>query len=218
MVSNSLSMPENVTPGFNKFSKNQFFVLNLETMTTADYLSGIKAGDPTVLRQLYQSMFPLVGKMVQEQGGTDEDARDVFQEATIVLFNKSKSPEFSIDFQFNTYFSAVCRNIWSNKRTKKSNSGVTINEEVTLLADGSDLELDFITMERQRVLDKAFLLLGADCQKLLRLFFEKVSMGEIAEKMGFASEGYARRRKFQCKDRLVELVKQQPQYQELTQV
>lgn len=42
-------------------------------------------------------------------------------------------------------------------------------------------------------------------------------MSEIATEMGFASEGYARRPKFQCKDYLVDLVKKQPGYLELIQ-
>jgi RNA polymerase sigma factor (sigma-70 family) len=152
------------------------------------------------------------------QGGSDEDARDIFQEATVVIYNKAQSPDFSITFQFNTYFTAVCRNLWLNLRNKKSTSNVTIEEDVKLLADTVNVELDYLTMERQQVFDAAFAQLGADCQQLLRLFFDKTPMSDIAHEMGFASEGYARRRKFQCKDYLVELVKKQPQYIELIHV
>jgi RNA polymerase sigma factor (sigma-70 family) len=180
-----------------------------------DYLSGILKGDAVVLRHLYRSIYPLVGKMVREQGGSEDDARDIFQEATVVLYNKARLPGFTIEYQFNTYFSAVCRNLWLNRRTKRSASDVTIGEDAKLLADAPDPGLDYLTIERQQVFDSAFVQLGEDCQRLLRLFFEKIAMNEIAERMGFASEGYARRRKFQCKDRLVDLVKQQPRYREL---
>ena len=57
--------------------------------------------------------------------------------------------------------------------------------------------------------------MGEDCQKLLELFFQKKSMDDIAVEMGYASEGYARRRKSQCKDRLVELVKNDAVFREL---
>lgn len=186
-------------------------------MTNIDYLNGILNGDPAVLRKMYQTMFPLVAKMVSGQGGTDDDARDIFQEATVVIYNKAQLPGFSINFQFNTYFTAVCRNLWLNQLNKKSTSDVTIGTDTKLFEDPVSLELDYLTMERQQVFDAAFEQLGADCQKLLQLFFEKRSMTEIATEMGFASEGYARRRKFQCKDYLVELVKKQPQYLELIQ-
>ncbi|MEO6039360.1 MAG: sigma-70 family RNA polymerase sigma factor [Saprospiraceae bacterium] len=184
-------------------------------MTTTDYLTGILQGDPVVLRQLFKTTFPLISKMIREQGGAEEDARDVFQEATVVIYSKAQSPDFSIQFQFDTYFTAVCRNLWRNRQTKKSASHVTINEDIKLLAGSDNLELDYLTLERQQVFDAAFIQLGPDCQKLLRLFFEKTPMSEIAQLMDYASEGYARRRKFQCKDYLVDLVRNQPQYLEL---
>ncbi len=184
-------------------------------MTTTDYLTGILQGDADVLRHIFKTTFPLISKTIREQGGSEEDARDVFQEAIVVIYSKAQSPDFSIQFQFNTYFTAVCRNLWRNRQTKKSASHVTITDDVKLLAGSDNLELDYLTMERQRVFDAAFVQLGADCQKLLQLFFEKTPMSEIALLMGFASEGYARRRKFQCKHFLVELVRNQPEYQEL---
>lgn len=186
-------------------------------MATTDYIKGILTGDPTVLREMFRTMFPLVSSMVQGQGGSSDDARDVFQEATVVIYSKAQSPDFSITFQFNTYFTAVCRNLWLNRRTRKSASEVTIGEEAKLLIEPANLELDYLTMERQQVFDAAFAKLGADCQKLLKLFFEKIPMSEISAQMGYASEGYARRRKFQCKDYLVDLVKKQPKYLELIQ-
>ncbi len=213
-----MTRPENVTPVFQqKLKKAVLCPTGTLIMATTDYLRGIVTGDPAVLRKMFQAMFPLVAKFVQDQGGSEDDARDIFQEATLVLYSKAQSPDFSIQYQFNTYFTAVCRNLWLNQRNKKSTSNVTIGEEAKLLPEGEDLELDYLTLERQQVFDSAFEQLGDDCQKLLRLFFEKVPMSEIAIAMGFASEGYARRRKFQCKDYLVALVKNQPQYLELIQ-
>lgn len=41
-------------------------------------------------------------------------------------------------------------------------------------------------------------------------------MEMIAAQMGYSSEGYARRRKHQCKERLIERIKSNPAYEELT--
>jgi hypothetical protein len=60
-----------------------------------------------------------------------------------------------------------------------------------------------------------FQLLGDDCQKLLTLYFEKKNMEDIAKAMGFGSEGYARKRKFQCKEKLTKLIKSDERYGEL---
>ncbi|HLP96473.1 MAG TPA: sigma-70 family RNA polymerase sigma factor [Saprospiraceae bacterium] len=186
-------------------------------MTNTAYIQGIVSGDAKVLRHMYQTIYPGILRMVLQQGGLEADARDVFQEATIVLYNQALRADFSIQHQFTTYFTAVCRNIWFNRQTKKSASNVTIGEEAKLLTDEGQVELDFVALERQELFDTAFLKLGEDCQKLLTLFFEKVAMSEIAKIMGYASEGYARRRKFQCKDYLMEQIKSLPKYLELIQ-
>lgn len=40
-------------------------------------------------------------------------------------------------------------------------------------------------------------------------------MRDIAYKLGFASEGYARKRKFKCKQKLMQLVRMDARYPEL---
>jgi DNA-directed RNA polymerase specialized sigma24 family protein len=49
---------------------------------------------------------------------------------------------------------------------------------------------------------------------VLNLFFEGLSYEEIAEKMNLKNEIYARRKKYLCKESLLELVKEDPEYQE----
>ena len=104
-----------------------------------------------------------------------------------------------------------------SRQQKKSASEVTIPDDAKYIADGS-AELDLLQVERGKLFYKSLRALGEDCQKLLQLFFQKTSMEDIAQEMGFASEGYARRRKSQCKDRLVELIKNAPEFSELQNV
>ena len=69
--------------------------------------------------------------------------------------------------------------------------------------------------EEQEVFWEAFQKLGADCQKLLRLFFDKEKMEKIAKMMGYGSVSYAKKRKFQCKEKLVDWVKKDHRFNEL---
>lgn len=77
---------------------------------------------------------------------------------------------------------------------KKSASEVTIPEYAKFIPDDS-IEIDLLQVERGKLFYRALRRLGDDWHKLLQLFFQKRSMDEIAQEMGFASEGYARRRK-----------------------
>jgi DNA-directed RNA polymerase specialized sigma24 family protein len=50
---------------------------------------------------------------------------------------------------------------------------------------------------------------------VLTLFGEGLSYEEIARRMGFKNEEYARRKKYLCKEALMEIIKTDPEYQDL---
>ena len=179
-----------------------------------DYVAAIRNGDPILLRQMYQMLLPLISNLIEQNGGTEEDARDVFQDAVMIIYEKARQPGFQLTSQFNTFFYGICRNLWGNRLQKRSFSEVTIPKDIKY-KEGDLPDMDFSGLEQQKLFDKAFAGLGGDCQRLLLLYFQKVPMDEIASEMGYSSEGYARRRKFMCKERLTDLVKSYPEYLEL---
>ena len=183
-------------------------------MEDFNYLPAILSGDRALLKQMYAALFPFIRRIVLDHVGTEEDARDVFQDAVIVLYEMAQKPDFQLTSKFSTLFYGICRNIWMTRRQKKSNQELTIPEDAKYIPDDS-LQIDYLQVERGKLFYKALRRLGEDCQKLLQLFFEKRSMEEIARTMGFASEGYARVRKAQCKDRLVENIKKDASFKEL---
>ena len=184
-------------------------------MQDTNYISAILQGDRAGVSRMYAKLFPGVRKLVRDYGnGSDDDAKDLFQDATILVYEKAQKPDFQLTSQFSTFFYGICRNLWMTRRQKKSSSEVAIPDHAQYIPEDSP-DNDFIEVERGKLFYKALRQLGEDCQRLLQLFFQKKSMEEIAREMGFAGEGYARRRKSQCKERLVELVKKAPEFQEL---
>ena len=69
--------------------------------------------------------------------------------------------------------------------------------------------------EKYGLYQKHFNTLSTDCQKLLQLFFEKVPLKEIAGLMGYKSEKYAKKRKFKCKELLVNRIKQDTEFKKI---
>lgn len=185
-----------------------------QTTPTLDYIEAIRTGDPLQLKHLYRQLFPMIKDLVWKNGGSEQDAKDLFQDAVMVVYHVSRKPGFELTSQFSTFLYGIAWNLWRSRRKKKSNSEVMISEDAQYIAD--DLpEFDHLKLERQSLFDKAFAQLGEDCQKLLLLFFQKKPMNEIAAEMGYGSEGYAPRRKHACKERLVELIKSFPEFREL---
>ena len=82
------------------------------------------------------------------------------------------------------------------------------------MADTSESEeVNARTLER--IVTRSFALLKEDCQMVLNLYSDGYSYEEIARKMGMTSEAYARRKKYLCKEALMEIIKTDPEYQDL---
>ena len=178
-------------------------------------VEGIKRSDRETLSLIYREHLPGVLYYVRQNSGSDEEGRDLFQEALVVVFEKARKDELRLTAGLGTYIQAICRNLWLKRLRKKSREGVTSDEDL-VLKDELDIEQDVQQSERYQLYREKFARLGEDCQKLLGLFFDKVSLREIAEKMGFSSEGYAKKRKFKCKEQLIRLIENDQRYQELT--
>ncbi len=185
-------------------------------MEQPNYIAGILEGDGAVLRHLYHQQYPFLLRLVRDYGGAESDIKDVFQDAVLLVFQKAQQPDFQLTSKFSTYFFGICRHLWLNMRTKKAATAeVTLSEDAKYIPDSDLLADDLLHVEQGNLFWNAFQQLGADCQQVLEYFFQKLSMETIAQKMGYGSEGYAKRRKSQCKNRLIELIQNAPEYQEL---
>ncbi|MFN0175705.1 MAG: RNA polymerase sigma factor [Saprospiraceae bacterium] len=190
--------------------------VTLTIMEQSDHLAAILTGDRVALRRLYEQQLPVIRGLIRHYGGLEAYAKDIFQDAVLLVYQKARQPDFQLSSKFSTYFYGICRNLWLNRCTKKSaSSEVTLTEDAKYIADGSSLEEELLQVEQGKLFWRAFRQLGEDCQKILELFFQKTPMEAIATQMGFGSEGYAKRRKRQCKDRLTELAQNDPAYPEL---
>ncbi len=155
--------------------------------------------------------------LVLKNSGTQEQAKDLFQEVMTVLFEKVQNPDFALRSSIKTYLYAVARNKWlmllRSRRTQKTD--LTDTENLDFAVDATVQE-DLIQQERNNLMRLYFQQLGSDCQQVLDLFFARTSMREIAKKMGF-SEAYAKKRKFTCQKKLIALVTADSRYQELVE-
>ena len=181
---------------------------------TDTFIDAIRNGDRAGIEKIYADFFPRIAHLITKNGGSVDDARDIFQDAILLLYEKAKSPAFSLTSSFYTLLHGICRNLLGNKLQKKANQEVTLPDHIKLIGE-DDIAKDLIMLEENEVFWRAFQQLGADCQKLLTLFFEKVKMKEITREMGFGSENYAKKRKYQCKEKLIELVTADARFEEL---
>jgi len=176
------------------------------------YLQYITKNDRLGLQKIYSLFLPRIAKFIVANGGNVHDAKDVFQDAIVIIYQKARQQDFELKSKFSTLLYGVCRNLWGNRLQKVS------RKRVTFLGDDKykDIAADFGgTMEKEeksKLLWAAFKHLGKECQQLMKLFFAKKKMAEIVEIMGYNSLGYAKKRKYVCKERLVKKIKESEEY------
>jgi len=182
-----------------------------------DILNLIVKGDTNTINQLYQKCFPAIRQLIVNNSGLLEDAEDVFQEALVVLYRKIKSNTLVLNCALSTYIYSICRNMWLDRLRRQSRTVGVIdgNREIVDLND--DTVEKMYQNDRYRLYQKHFKRVGEGCKKLLTLFFEGKSMKLITKTLGFGSEQYTRKRKFLCKEKLVNNIKGDPLYNELKQ-
>ena len=141
--------------------------------------------------------------------------RIFFQEALVVIYRKLDEDAFNISCTFKTYLYSVCRLLWLKQLEKqKTKNEFSIDHEnfIELADETKDLSEQ---NERYSLYQKYFKRLGEDCKKVLEMSLEKISLKQIAEIMGYKSEKYAKKRKYQCKERLINEIKNDPKFKEL---
>ena len=180
-----------------------------------ELLNGILRNDNVILQYIYKNFYYKVNLYVKRNNGDNDDANDIFQEAVIVIYRKLKANELVLNCSFETYLFAVCKYLWFKQLTRNKNEKDLLQENFSYENDYDDFNEDADKNERYKLYQKHFQMLGSDCQKLLQLFFEKTSLKQIAQIMGFNSEKYVKKRKFKCKEYLVTSIKQDINYKKI---
>lgn len=178
-------------------------------------LEGLRLRSDYIINFVYKEYFPLIKFLVHDNGGSGEDAEDIFQDGIIILYNKISLNELTLTCSFKTFMYSVCRNLWLQKLNKRK----AIFDKLTDVEEFIDLPQDLLKeaslaeAEMHRIIQIHFLALPDDCQKVLKLFLKNIPLRDIAGIMGFKTENYAKTRKYLCKEELKKRIADDPRSQ-----
>jgi RNA polymerase sigma factor (sigma-70 family) len=164
-------------------------------------LKGLAANEATAIEAIYRENYGIIQSFILKNNGYPEDARDIFQEGMIVLYQKVKSGTFELSCQVKTYLYSVCRRLWLKKLQQLQRYNLEIVEDTIPVAediqDHEKKNEEFLLMEN--ALDK----IGEPCKSLLEAYyFQKKSMPEIADFFGYTNADNAKTQKYKCLMRL----------------
>lgn len=174
--------------------------------TDREVVLGILNNSEEALNKLYMGYFPMILQFILNNNGDEDDAKDVYQEGIIVLYNKIKGGNFELSSKLKTYIYSVCRRIWLKKLSQQSKKSGDVTDFDDLISVEEDVEQH---EEKDRQFDKmqsALLHLGEPCKTIIQDFYiNNLSMQDICEKFGYTNTDNAKTQKYKCLQRLKKL-------------
>ena len=148
---------------------------------------------------------------VRKHGGNRQDGEDVFQEAIIVFDRKLRMGDFRGEGSAEAFFMGIVRWHWFNEQQKSLKTAVVSTQNTPEPPPDGDPELDYLLTERREQIDELLKQLTDKCRNLLKMYQLDYSMEEIAQLMGFANGGVAKKEAFLCRKRFRAVLKLHPE-------
>jgi len=172
-------------------------------------LEGLAQNDRKAIETIYKQHFNMVQSLILSNNGYPDDARDIFQEAMIVLYEKVSSGSFELNSQLKTYLYSVCRRLWLKRLSQLQR----VSPEVEGLEERIPVEEDLEKHEQRNrdfiVMEQAMNSLGEPCKSLIEAYYlDKKSMVEIAGDFGYTNADNAKNQKYKCLMRLKKIFSQ----------
>ena len=169
-------------------------------------VSEIRKKNEVALRELYKTHYAMVVGLICSNSGTEQEAKDVYQEAVIAFYEKLQNPEFTLTCKIKTYLYAVSRRLWLKRLAEKKLVHGSIPETDTF-AGIDDEMVDFEEREKHFArIGEALDRLGEPCRSIIEDFYIKdLSMEAISTKFGYTNADNAKNQKYKCLQRLKKL-------------
>lgn len=180
----------------------------LPSYTDEELLAGIRHGDDRALAHMYRQYLPTVIHLVTQNSGTEDEAKDIYQEGVMVFYEKVREGTLELSCQIKTYLYAVCRRLWLKRLAEKGRYGGRLADHEPYLETGAEADLaDAEERDRQfALMSEALTRLGEPCRSLLEGFYllDK-SMQQLTAEHGYTNADNAKNQKYKCLVRLKKL-------------
>jgi len=166
-------------------------------------LEGLACSDKKAVETIYRENYNMIQGLVINNNGSAEDAKDIFQEAMIVLYEKVRSGNFELNCQIKTYVYSVCRRLWLKRLQQLNHYSLGVENLEAVIDVEEEIESHEKRNAEFEIMEKAISHLGEPCKSLLEAYYlQKKSMQEIAINFGYTNADNAKTQKYKCLIRL----------------
>lgn len=182
----------------------------MKTYTDKQIIDGIRNKDNEVLTWVYKTNFNVVKRFVLYNQGNKQDAQDIFQEGLVAIYRGSLKGSLNLEFSFPNYLFSICKKLWLKELRDRK---LILEGNIEIASPGADGEPDDTENDTdlfQQIVHKYLLKMDPVCRELLMNYKDRLSDKEIMENMGFASLGATYKRRSRCRQKLLDLLKEDP--------
>jgi DNA-directed RNA polymerase specialized sigma24 family protein len=149
---------------------------------------------------LYKSAFPTVARYVSKMGGSFDEAKDIFQDALVIYYEKSVETDFELKTTEKAYLLGIAKHLWFKKHKEISQH---------LPIEGFDIANDEPAQASDHKILNFLQTAGKKCMDLLRSFYyDQLPLAEAAHLFGFSGVRSATVQKYKCLEKVRETVKE----------
>lgn len=161
-------------------------------------LKGLRNMDSMIIDQIYSRFYPMVLNMILQKSGNTSDARDVFQEAIIVIFEKCREEDFKLTSALSTYLYAISRNLWNKRKSRVYDREHSVEDNLffeyqqeIMVDDDEQTDLEQLKIHFKKLTEK--------CKDVIRLtYYAALKDKEIAEVLGLSGANYVKTQRHRC--------------------
>jgi len=169
-------------------------------------LAGIRNEEESALAYLYKHHYPMILHFVQNNNGTDDEAKDIYQEAVIIFYEKIRDQSLELNCQIKTYLYSICRRLWLKRLALKNRFAGMVTDSDTFIPVEEELAEIEEKEAKFKKMGEALVLLGEPCKTLIEDFYiQDLSMQSITEKFGYTNADNTKNQKYKCLMRLKKL-------------
>ena len=164
-------------------------------------LESLPARREELFTTLYKKAFPAVARYVSRMGGSFDEAKDVFQDALVVYYEKTAAAKFTLNRSDAAYLVGTAKYLWI-KRYKENCLHIPL--------DGIDTALDETEENPSgRRLMHLLETAGKKCMELLKSFYyDQLPLADAAALFGFSGVRSATVQKYKCLEKVRETIKE----------
>src|ERR1700760_3661769 len=102
-------------------------------MTAISNLDQLSAKREELFTMLYKKAFPAITKYISRMGGSFDEAKDVFQDALVIYYEKTVTAKLNLDISDTAYLIGIAKHLWI-RRYKEGSKHISL--------DGIDITAD----------------------------------------------------------------------------